>query len=71
MCVNGISYSSSRSTFTTNEHFRMLKTRYTKLSEWTKVITLLYKRTLRKSMVDDKIDGKEADEKKGIQSFFE
>ena len=43
----------------TNEYISKLKIRYTKLRDWINVITLLYKKTLKQSMVD-KIDEKEA-----------
>ena len=36
--------------------------RYTKIGNWIKVITLLYEKTLKESMVDKKIDEKEAEE---------
>ena len=38
----------------TNENFSKLKIRYTKLRDWIKVITLLYEKTLRESMIDKK-----------------
>ena len=50
----------------TNEYISNLKIRYTKLRDWIIVITLLHEKTLRKSMVDKKIDEKEADEMKNI-----
>ena len=48
----------------TNEYFSKLKIRYTKLTDWINVITLLYKKTLKTSMIDEKIDEKEAQESK-------
>ena len=50
----------------TNEYISKLKIRYTKLRDWFNVITLLYEKTLKQSMVDKKINGKEADELKKI-----
>ena len=35
----------------TNEYISKLKKRYTKLRDWVKVITLLYEKTLKQSMV--------------------
>ena len=39
----------------TNEYISKLKIRYNKLRDWINVITLLYEKTLKKSMVDKKI----------------
>ena len=50
----------------TNEYISKLKIRYTKLRDWINVITLLYERTLKTSMIDKKIDEKEAQELKKI-----
>ena len=44
----------------TNEYISKLKIRYTKLGDWIKVITLLYEYLLKTSMIDKKIDEKEA-----------
>ena len=38
----------------TNEYISKLKIRYTKLRDWINVITLLYEKTLKESMVDKK-----------------
>ena len=38
----------------TNEYIRNLKLRYTKLGDWNNVITLLYEKTLKESMIDKK-----------------
>ena len=38
----------------TNEYISELKTRYTKLGQWINVITLLYEKTLKQSMLDKK-----------------
>ena len=38
----------------TNEYISKLKIRYTKLRDWIIVITLLYEKTLKQSMVDKK-----------------
>ena len=53
----------------TNEYTSKFKTRYTKSREWTIFITLLYEKTLKKSIVDKKIDDKEALEFKKIIIF--
>ena len=58
--------STSIATLITNEYLSKLKIRYTKLRDWIKVITLPYKKTLKTSMVDEKIDEKEAQELKKI-----
>ena len=50
----------------TNEDISKLKTRYTKLRDWINVMALLYEKTLKSSMVDRKIDQKEAEELKKI-----
>ena len=44
----------------TNEYISKLKLRYTKLRDWINFITILYEKTLSQSMVDKKIDEKEA-----------
>ena len=46
----------------TNEYISKIKIRYTKVRDWTIVIILLYEKTLKTSMVDEKIDEKEAQE---------
>ena len=51
---------------TTNEYISKLKIRYTKFRDWINVITMLYDKTLKISMVDKKIDEKEAAELKKI-----
>ena len=40
----------------TNEYISKLKTRYTKLRDWIIVITLLYEKTLKQTLIDKKID---------------
>ena len=54
----------------TNEYISKLKIRYTKLRDWINVITLLYEKTLKKSMFDKKIDEKEAQELKKIYNHY-
>ena len=44
----------------TNEYISKLKLRYTKLRDWENFITILYEKTLNQSMIDKKIDEKEA-----------
>ena len=72
----GIITSSSRAlltriaVLTTNECLSKLKLRYTKLSDWINVITLIYEKTLKQSMVDKKIDEKDALEMKKIYNHY-
>ena len=54
----------------TNEYISKLKIRYTKLRDCNNVITLLYERTLKTSMVDKEIDEKEAQELKKIYNHY-
>ena len=62
----GINISSSTALLTsiailvTNNYISNLKIRYTKLRDWINVITLLYEKTLKQSLVDKEIDEKEA-----------
>ena len=46
----------------TNEYISKLKIRYTKLRDSINVLSLFYEKTLKQSMVDKKIDEKEAQE---------
>ena len=54
----------------TNEYISKLKIRYTKLRDWVNVITLLYEKTLKQSMIDKKIDEKEAEQLKQIYNHY-
>ena len=54
----------------TNEYISKLKIRYIKFRDWINVITLLYEKTLKQSMVDKKIDEKEAQELKKINNHY-
>ena len=54
----------------TNQYLSKLKIRYTKLRDWINVITLLYEKTLKESMIDKKIDQKEADQLKQIYNHY-
>ena len=54
----------------TNEYISKLKIRYTKIRDWINVITLLYEKTLKESMIDKKIDQKEADQLKQIYNHY-
>ena len=54
----------------TNEYIAKLKMRYTKLRDWINMITLLYEKTLKTSMIDKKIDEKEANELKRIYNHY-
>ena len=54
----------------TNEHISKLKIRNTKLRDWINVITLLYEKTLKQSMIGKKIDQKEAEHLKQISKHY-
>ena len=54
----------------TNEYISKLKLRYTKLRDWINFITILYEKTLNQSMIDKKIDEKEALELKKIYNYY-
>ena len=54
----------------TNEYISKLEIRYTKLRDWINVITLLYEKALKQSMVDKKVDEKEAQEVKKIYNHY-
>ena len=54
----------------TNEYISKLKIRYTKLRDWINVISLLYGKTLKESMIDKKINEKEADQLKQIYNHY-
>ena len=53
-----------------NEYISKIKIRYTKLRDWINVITLLYEKTLKQTMVDKKIDEKEAQELEKIYNHY-
>ena len=54
MSAGSISFSTSVSTLITNEYTSKLKIRCTKLRELINVITLLFGKTLKQSMIDKK-----------------
>ena len=54
----------------TIEYKSKLKIRYTILGDWINVITLLYEKTLKTSMIDKKIDKKEAEELKKFNNHY-
>ena len=54
----------------TNEYISKLKIRYTKLRDWINVITLLYEKTLKESMIDEKINEKESEQLKQIYNHY-
>ena len=54
----------------TNEFISELKLRYTELRDWIRFITILYEKTLNQSMIDKKIDEKEAIELKKIYNHY-
>ena len=55
---------------TTNEFISKLKILYTKLGDWIKVITLLYEKILKTSMIHRKIDEKETLDFKKIYNQY-
>ena len=54
----------------TNEYISKLKIRYTKLRDWINVITLLYEKTLKQSMIDKENDEKETLELKKTYNHY-
>ena len=54
----------------TNEYTSRLNIRCSKLRDWINVITLLYEKTLKESMIDRKSDEKEAQELKKIYNHY-
>ena len=54
----------------TNEYISKLKIRFTKIKDWINVITLLYEKTLKESMIDKKIDQKKAEQLKQIYNHY-
>ena len=54
----------------TNEDISKLKIRYTKLRDRINVITLLYEKTLKESMIDRKINEKESEQLKQIYNHY-
>ena len=54
----------------TNEYIGKLKYRYTTLRDWINVITMLYEKTLKQSMIYEKNDEKEAQELKKIYNHY-
>ena len=54
----------------TNENISKLRIRYTKLRDWIKVITLLYEKTLKQSMIDKKMMKISLRRNKGFLSLY-
>ena len=54
----------------TNEYISNINLRYTKLRHWINFITILYEKTINQSMIDKKIDEKEALELKKIYNHY-
>ena len=54
----------------TNEYISKLKLRYTKLRDWINVNTLLSEKTLKASMIVEKIDQKEAEKFRQIYNHY-
>ncbi len=69
--IAGVSaFIASIATLITNEYLSKRKARYTKLRDHINMITLLYEKTLTKSMMDKKIDEKEGEELKQIYNHY-
>ena len=69
--IAGVSaFIASIATLITNEYLSKRKTRYTKLRDHVNMITLLYEKTLTKSMMNKKIDEKEGEELKQIYNHY-
>ena len=54
----------------TNEYISKLEIQYIKLRDCINVITLLFEKTLKRSLVDKKSDGKEAEQLKQIYNHY-
>ena len=54
----------------TNEYISKLKLRYTKLRDWNNFFTFPYEKTLNQSMIDKKVDEKEAQELKKLYNHY-
>ena len=54
----------------TNEYITILKLHFTKLGGWINFITILYEKTLNQSMIDKRIDEKEALEMKKVYNHY-
>ena len=54
----------------TNDYVSKLKIRCTELGDWINVIVIVYEKTLKTSMVDKKIDEKEAQELKKFYNLY-
>ena len=54
----------------TNEYISKLEIGYTKIRDWINVITLLYEKTLKESMIDKKNNEKESDQLKQIFNHY-
>ena len=66
----GAALMTSMAIIKTNEYISKSKLRYTKPRDWINVFTLLYEKALEQSMVDRKIDEKEALEIKKINNNY-
>ena len=53
-----------------NEYISKLKIPYTKLRDWSNVITMLYEKTLKQSMIDKQIDETKTEELKKIYNHY-
>ena len=62
--------STSIAVLITTEYISKLKIRYTKVREWINVITVLYEKTLKESMIDKKKDLKWSEQLKKIYNLY-
>ena len=68
--TSSTAFSKSFAFLITNENISKLNLRYTKLRDWINFITNLYEKTLNQSLIDKKIDEKEAQELEKIYEHF-
>ena len=54
----------------TSDYISKIKIRYTNLGDWIKTITLVYEKALKQTMIDKKIDEKEALQLKKIYNQY-
>ena len=54
----------------TNQYISKLKIRYSKLRDWINIITLVYEKTLKTSLIDKKIDEKKAQELRKFHDHY-
>ena len=67
---NSTALLTSIATLITNEFIKKLKIRYSKLGDWINVITLVYEKKMKESMIDKKISEKESAQLKQIYNHY-